>query len=256
MSQDPNLNPQPRTATAGTSVLFAALVISASATVATGVYGFKNQSSLLLAVGFQLALAATTSWACLDARRIRGLQLTATISDDADADLLKRQLREAQAMHLVFLATPVGVVAFLAGFQLWQWRIASAADPLLHSTAIAMCCLAGSCLWFVLSKSIATLGAAGASRQNEQLPEAPALSLVFRESQWVSLVAGGALLFSSVLPSVADRVGIGMLLWIVAVSAEQLVRAGCLWFFANQDKGLQSPLGLVLRSALLVAATR
>ncbi len=260
------------------SILASALALSCAAAVAAAVYGVQSASAVFVALAVQSALAATATWGSMDAIKVRAKQrlLLNTEADEypqvavrdepeneSAADSARQQLAESRSMHFVFLAVPVGIAAFFAGFQLWsQSLVVSATTQSIQATVLSMICLAVSCLWLVLAKSFSSLAVDAPSVGGEheepgdesELPEAAALAQVFRESQWAALVAGIAILLGYVAPAAPLWTARIILIWSIAVSAEQILRIIFHSYLSPLDRPFQSPIQLFLREAVLVRA--
>ncbi len=158
-------------------------LVVTSATLATAgmlvaaAYGIAQDMFVLRALAWYMALAALTTWVCLHACRLRRrfeLAERASDSDDRDdrsavrspsweADLEDVEVTDAamgrwdvehtRQLHYLFLAViPTALILLLGSRSLWtSVHEVVVTPPAGTATALALVCLAASCLWLMLA---------------------------------------------------------------------------------------------------------
>ncbi len=239
-------------------VLGAAVLIS-GAVILAGVYGITvgaAGSVMMKALALEGAMVALAAWLSLHAFRIRGRLLEAQEWEPQQWDDLEEEevnvtledVQHSRNIHYLVLAAPATLIlGLLAVFLLWNQAAAESVLPNTHRAAASVLCLVACCVWLVLSKSLEAAG-------KEDLPEGPALMLAFREIQWATLLVAAGILATNLWSETLEIWVAGLLLvWLVVVSAEQLVRIAAAWLGrAPLEKGFVSPLYLLAREAVFV----
>ncbi len=246
-------------------VFGAALLVSVGAMVA-GFYGIRSGALLIKALALNGALVSAAAWLALHAARIRqrirdaqdwepGAWVDAG-DEGIDASVALQDAHHARTIHFAVLAAPAAVIIGLVAIWLLRSHTGVKAEwvPEAGTAAASVICLVACCLWLVLSKSFE-------AAHEEDLPEAPALMLAFRDLQWTTLLAAAGILGTFVWPEeglpgwAPPEIWVARLLlaWIVAVSVEQLLRIGVAWLRrAPLEEGFASPVRLLLREAVFV----
>jgi regulator of protease activity HflC (stomatin/prohibitin superfamily) len=236
-------------------------------------YGIWNDLLVLRALALDAALAALAVWLCLNACRLRrraalaetpGQQAEpqsgastvrfsrweATLAESRDAEetVGPWDVHHARKLHYLFLAViPTALILLLALRGLWTSAAETAAAPSTAvATALALVCLAASCVWLVLGRSYASVA-------SNELPENASMALAFRDVQWASILAAAALLSSWGWPAAAAWAGRVLLVWVLVVGGEQLVRLLIAWLQQPAETTVNiPPLRLVAREAVFV----
>jgi len=259
----------PRTGSGYKGLVFGAAILVSVATVVAGAYGIKTGSLILKALALDGALVSLAAWLALHARRIRERLLDAhewqpehfqgwdELDEEEAANVTLQDVHHARTLHYAVLAGPATVlVGFLAVFLLWtqSGRDAGLLPP-EDTTAASVICLVACCLWLVLSRSFE-------AARREDLPEGPALMLAFRDLQWTSLLVAVGILGAMVWPEAGDGqswlppevwVARAMLVWLSAVSLEQIIRIIVAWMRRGwAEEEFASPSYLLLREAVFV----
>jgi regulator of protease activity HflC (stomatin/prohibitin superfamily) len=255
-----------------------------------GWYALRVGSLLLIAHAAELGLVAAAAWAAFDAAHVRKLyrelenaergvpaeskEPQSAVHDHPSADddtarmakrmeRQRRRIAEAKSLHMIYLAVPVAAIAFFALFQGWRLNVTPGEGvPASIQATLGLTAVATSIVWLILAN---TLGAV----RGEDVPEATALALTFRELQWSSWLVAGSLLAGAAVPNLPLWAGRGLCLWVLALGVEQLLRTGWGWIEpeAMPDSGsgtasearthapsFASPINLLLREAFLVRA--
>ncbi|NQT12239.1 MAG: hypothetical protein HQ582_05800, partial [Planctomycetes bacterium] len=224
-------------------VVGAAILVGVG-TIVAGVAGLQTKSLLLKALALEGLLVTLATVLSLHAFRIRRRLLDVREWepqewDDPGAEegnVSLQDVRHARNVHYAVLAIPATVLVGLAGLYLLLTQSGREAVvlPAENTAAASVLCLVACCLWLVLSRSFE-----GARRT--ELPEAPALMLAFRDLQWTSLLVAAGILGTIVWPEKGfwgdgqmwspPEIWVArlVLVWIVAVSLEQLVRSVVSW---------------------------
>lgn len=251
-------------------VVGAAILVGVG-TILAGVSGLNTGSLLLKALALEGLLVTLVTLLSLHGYRIRQRLLDARQWDPQEWDELEAEegnvslqdVRHSRMVHYAVLALPATLLVGLGGLYLLFTQ--SGAEAVVLSTgedspapAASVICLVACCIWLVLSRSFE-----GARRS--ELPEAPALMLAFRDLQWTTLLAAAGIFGTMVWP----KEGFGgngqpwsppeiwvarlVLVWIVAVSLEQVVRIVVSWVRGMRvEEGFVSPSHLLLREAVFV----
>ena len=226
----------------GNLVLASAILATVAALIAAA-YGVAKDIFVLRALAWNTVLAAQAAWLCVNVHRLHGRAAAAEQNREIDppADTVKSRflrweggggeaaeaevaigswdLEHAQKLHFMFLAVvPTSAILLLATRALWISRTqAAVALPAGTATALALVCLAGSCLWLILTRTYNGIS-------KEELPETGRLALAFRELQWASILTVGGLLSSCFWPALMIWAGRAVLGWVLVVASEQLIR--------------------------------
>jgi len=251
-------------------LIASAILTSVVAAFALG-YGIRTGIVAVKSLAYQTALAAIGSWLCLSACRIRRRLREAeeylqrgTAEGPGESkspewgergfsereeiyDVALGDAEHARRIHYLFLAVcPTVAILLLTLFELWRQPDALAVLSQGQAAALGIVSLVASCMWLALSRSYAAI-------TEDELPEAPGQVLAFRETQWASVLVSAAIFGSLVWLPLELWVGRVVLIWVVAVSGEQLVRLGLAWLWSGPEKRqFLPPLRLVLREAVLV----
>jgi len=251
-------------------LVLASAILATGGMLVAGGYGLWNDLLVLWALAIDAALAALAASLCLNVCRLRRLAALAQQRPEADGQTaaprrgLSRWDREADEeddqpigvwdvqhglkLHYLFLALiPTGVLVLLAARAVWTSQVPVPAEPLGSSaTALAVVCLAASCLWLVLARSFASV-------PDRELPESAGLALAFRELQWASVVAAAGLLAGFLWPPAPVWAGRLLLTWIVVTGGEQSVRLLIVWLGRPAEGPIViAPLRQVVREGLFV----
>ncbi|MFH1266868.1 MAG: SPFH domain-containing protein, partial [Planctomycetota bacterium] len=180
--------------------------------------------------------------------------------EEGDANVTLHDVHHSRTLHFAVMALPATLlVGFLAVVLLWTQSGGEtgllAADDMAATSVI---CLVACCLWLVLSRSFEAAG-------RDELPEGPALMLAFRDLQWTTLLVAAGILGTKVWPEEGFGgngqpwsppeiwVARAILVWLVAVSIEQIVRIALAWLRRGAiEEGFTSPSYLLLREAVFV----
>ncbi len=200
------------------------IVASALCTLAAALlliaYALWGKTALLGALGMQLAAASMSVWAFRHERRVHayfsaaaspGSHATQSAAiqrpsrwgnDDRDSTSVDdlRSALEEDALHerhfhfLFFRAGPAFTLGAMALYGLFRSKVPEESLPQTQAIVFGLLSLAASCAWVVLRDHTESL-------TERQLCGAGKLALVFRESQWASLVGAAGLLGNSLLGS-------------------------------------------------------
>ncbi len=235
-------------------------------------YALWTGLAILGGLSLQLSLAALGVWAAMHAVQVRKRFFEASNAETlpGDTTALRRRYRWGedqgdepepeeltQALledaahdrnsHFFFLEFgPVLVIAPIAIYFLT--RIGPSADPIAQTdaTVFGLLCLAASCAWIVFARSYEAL-------TEEDLSGTGALALVFRETQWASLLGAVGLLGCMMWAPLQHWVARLLVGWVLAISVEQMVRAVVAWRRVPSASDDPVPLrSLALRQSLLV----
>ncbi|MGQ9651871.1 MAG: SPFH domain-containing protein [Phycisphaerae bacterium] len=255
-------------------LLWAAAVVVSCAAFAIGVYGARTGQISLRALFAELLLVAIGCWMTLHARRVRRQMDEARLvaaerqrsgegsrrlsrgsfsdqhQDDSEEyegyDPVWAGVEHDRMLHRVFLVLCAAAVGVFALNMLWKGSGAAAAAGAATATALGVLCLAVSCIWLVFAKSFASLS-------DEELPEAGALAVAFRESQWASILVAVAIFGSQFWPPVELWGARALLLWTSLAAIEQIGRVVSRWIQGDPaDSVYVSPLRLAVRDAIFV----
>ncbi len=235
-------------------------------------YALWNGIALLASLGLQLAVASLGVWAVRNAQRVRAhfavaarpeLQVERGVTvrrtsrwgdgnvETTDVEELRIAMQE-DAIHewhihlLFFLAGPAALFGIIALYSLTRFALPE--EPVAQTQAIVfgLLSLAASCAWVVFARSYEALSEA-------QLPGSEKLALIFRETQWAGLFGAAGLFGSLVWAPFECWLARILVAWILAISAESLIRTGIAW---RKTPGFdEDPLPqptLALRRSLLV----
>ncbi|NLF67586.1 MAG: hypothetical protein GX575_00880 [Candidatus Anammoximicrobium sp.] len=252
------------------NLVLASAILATGGMLVAGGYGLGNGLLVLWALALDAALAALAAWLCLNVCRLRreavlaeqrsetGVQAAASRrglsrwdseSDEEDDEPSGPwNVHHALKLHYLFLALiPTGLLALLAARGIWTSQLPASEEPLgSAATALAVVCLAASCLWLVLARSFASV-------PDGELPESAGLALVFRELQWASVLAAAGLLAGFLWPPAPVWAGRLLLLWIVATGGEQVIRLLIVWLRQPAEGPVVIvPLRQLVREALFV----
>jgi hypothetical protein len=251
-------------------LVLASAILATGGMLVAGGYGLGHDLLVLWALAIDAAMASLGAWLCLNVCRLRRQAALAeprppsaasaaasrTVvsrwdrdSDEGDDEPIGPwDVQHALKLHYLFLALiPTGLLVLLAARGIWTSQTQTPAEPLGSSaTALAVVCLAASCLWLVLARSFASV-------PRGELPESESLSLVFRELQWASLAAAVGLLASFLWPAASVWAGRLVLSWIVVTGSEQFGRLLIVWLQRPSEGPLTiPPLRQVVREAVFV----
>jgi len=251
-------------------LVLASAILATGGMLVAGGYGLWHDLLVLWALAIDAALAGLAAWLCLNVGRLRrqAALTEARSAADAPATAPRRGLsrwdrdadeeedepagmwdvQHALKLHYLFLAlVPTGLLVLLAARGVWTSQVAAPADPLGSSaTALAVVCLAASCLWLVLARSFASV-------PGGELPESAGLGLVFRQLQWSSVVAAAGLLAGFLWPPAPVWAGRLLLSWIVVTGGEQFARLLIAWLRQpTEGPVVIEPLRQVIREAVFV----
>jgi regulator of protease activity HflC (stomatin/prohibitin superfamily) len=165
---------------------------------------------------------------------------------EAEQKSAVERLAEAVQRQQFMLASLAGLVAILAVIQLLKQALGGQSLP---ETGLGFggVCIAAAILSQVLARAFRAVPA-------EELPESRALSQTFREAQWAALLAGAGFFATPLLPPLALWIGRAMLVWILALTAEILVRVGVsLLVPADRARAPVAPVGSLLRESLFTS---
>ncbi len=230
------------------SLLFIAAALTLGGAVAGWVFGARTGSVLLKVTAIDLAVAFVSVLLCIHACRIRNRQREAidwqeTRGGEESPDVW--DILRAKTVHFMLLAVPgftaAGVLAFL---QLTAGE-PEAVSPSSQSIAVGIVCLAVSCVWLVLAKAFTTI-------EEEDLPETFSLGLIFREAQWITLLAAAGILASILWESIEVWVTRVVAVWLIALVVEQLIRVFVGWLYKSRPGVFVSPLRLMLRDVVFL----
>ena len=234
-------------------------------------YALWNGIAVLGGLGLQLMLAALGVWSAMHALEIRKRFSEASDEESLPADSVTtrrrhrwgdqdyepepQELRQTlledatHSRHVHFLFLELGPVVAIGAIAVYfLTRIGPSEEPISQTavTVFGLLCLAASCAWIVFARSYETLA-------EEDLSGAGALALVFRETQWASLLGAAGLLGSLMWAPLQHWVARVLVAWIVAICIEELVRAIITWRHAPSVGEDPLPLRpLALRQSLLV----
>lgn len=254
-----------------TSLLLASAACTTIAALLACSYALWNGIAVLGGLGLQLLLAALGVWAAMHGLQVRKRFSEASDAESPSADALAtrrryrwgdrdyepqpQELRQAlledathsRHVHFLFLEFgPVVLIGVIAVYFLT--RVGPSEEPIAQTaaTVFGLLCLAASCAWIVFARSYEALA-------EEDFSGAGALALVFRETQWASLLGAAGLLGSLMWAPLQHWVARVLVVWIVAICIEQLVRAIIAWRHvpsAGEDPVPLRPLAF--RQSLLV----
>lgn len=251
-------------------LVLASAILAAGGMLVAGGYGLWHDLLVLWALAIDAALAALAAWLCLNVCRLRrqaawaearsaaAVPAAATrrglsrwdrdADEDDDQPMGTWDVQHALKLHYLFLALiPTGLLVLLAARGVWTSQVPAEGESLDSSaTALAVVCLAASCLWLVLTRSFASV-------PHGELPESAGLALAFRELQWASVLAAAGLLAGFLWPPAPVWAGRLLLSWIVAAGGEQLARLFLAWLRRPAEGPIEiAPLRQVVREALFV----
>ena len=251
-------------------LVFAAVVLVTVGTILAGICGILEGSLILQALALEGLFVALAAWLTLHAFRIRRRLVEAgewephpsQEWDDMEEEELNVTLHDvyrSRMIHFAVFMVPVTLlVGFLALYLLWTQSGPEAEVVSSENVpAASVICLVACCLWLVLSRSFEAF-------RGDDLPEAPALMLAFRDLQWTTLLAAAGILGTMIWPKnvggdgepwSSPEVWVARLIfvWLIAVCAEQLVRIVLAWLRRDWvEAGFTSPTQLVLREAVFV----
>ncbi len=224
-------------------------ILVAAGMLVTAAYGTAQDLFVLRALAWDLAMVALTVGVCLHAGRLRerfaradgpraddaadrsagprssgwGSELEEPEEEDLAAEHWDAE--HVRKLHYLFLALiPTVLITLLCARGLWYSTRAAAAEapPAGAATALALVCLAASCVWLMFARAFQAVS-------QDELPDGPGLALVFREAQWASLTAAAALFFGWLWPDAPLWAGRVLLGWLLVVGVEQLGRVTLLW---------------------------
>jgi hypothetical protein len=255
------------------SLVLASAILATVGTLLAGGYAVVTGLLVLKALSLEIAVVALTAWLCLNANRIRRrLSELDPLEENEENeraeeagkarweedeygeeippyDVAVGDIEHARKLHFVFLAVcPIVAIGFLSISQLWTGT-AGSQDSLSAGrwAALAVVCLAASCVWLALAKSYA-------AGTEEALLEGSTLELAFREAQWASLLVAAVVLGSLVWWPLEVWVGRLLLIWIVTTCGEHLFRLLFAWLRPTPEGSLGiPPMRLAVREALLVS---
>jgi regulator of protease activity HflC (stomatin/prohibitin superfamily) len=246
-------------------LVFGAAVLVAAGTIVAAFCGIQTGSLVLKALALEAAVITLAVWLTLHAARIRlkiveSLEWARDEHDEYDEDeenVSEHDVHHAVAVHYAALLGPLTVLfGGMAAYLLWRPIVEdSVLKPDFTATA-SIICLVACCVWLVLSRSFQAAG-------RDELPEAPALTLAFRDLQWSTLLVAIGVLGTMVWPKeVADGAAWAqpeiwvarlLLIWVLVVSLEQLARLAIAWLHRlNVERGFASPIQLLAREAVFV----
>jgi membrane protease subunit HflK len=253
------------------SLVLTSAIMATAGVFVTLAYGISKDLFVLRALAWDFALAALSAWLCVNACRLRRRAVLAELVQEGDAPAPAPRARfprwadesgetedtdemvgqwdaeHARKLHYLFLAViPTSVIVLLVARGLWtSAEVASAAPPTGAATALALVCLAVSCLWLILARTYHAI-------PKDELPDSESLALAFREVQWASLLSAASLLASGFWPAAIAWGGRVLLAWVLVVGSEQLVRLLAAWLFPAETAILIPPVRLVVREAVFV----
>ncbi len=250
-------------------VLATTLFLTAAAVV-TGGYGITTGLYSVQALALQTLLVAIAVWIALNATRLRQARadaeamLASGVEEQAEA--ARRQwlssgeadveqtyhavmgdVEHGRRLHYLFVAVlPTALAAVLIAWALFARAAEAPAVTEAQATALGILFLAVSCLWLVLARSFSSLAAG-------ELPEAHPVMLALRESQWVSILASAGLFSQLVWADLDWWIARVVLVWLLAVVAEQLGRLLWAWLGRRGEGApLLPPLVSFLRELVFV----
>jgi regulator of protease activity HflC (stomatin/prohibitin superfamily) len=261
-------------------LVFGAAVLASVGTILAGVYGIRAGQAgalVLKALALDGVLVSLSAWLALHAFRIRRRLADAHQWhereergsrgpqgwDEPDEDEINVTLHDvyhSRMIHFAVLAVPVtAIVGLLSFYLLWtQSGAERVLVPPEDIPATSVICLVVCCLWLVLSRSFEAF-------VRDDLPEARSLMLAFRDLQWTTLLVAAGVLGTKLWPKSGFWgdgepwsppemwVARAILVWLVAVSLEQIARIVLAWLRREWvDEGFVSPTQLVLREAVFV----
>ncbi len=255
-------------------LLWTATAITTAAATVVGTYGLKNNLPALKALAVECFTGAAACWLTLHAIRLRRqlAQMHELLADRTSSGVASRSffssdrpdvddihdeddeeyrdhaliaIEQDQRLHLILLFLSTITVATVAAL-LFRQGIGTLA-PLSPgaATTLGVLCLVLSCLCLVLARPFATMA-------NDELPEAGALAVIFREMQWASGLIATAVFISQFWTPAGSWCGRLLLLWVFLLALEQLVWIVQSWRRKDKHAGFISPLRLGIREALFV----
>ncbi len=250
-------------------VLATALFLTAVAVVAGG-YGITTGVYSVQALALQTLLAAIGAWIALNASRLRQgrADAEAILASGAEeqAEAARRQwlssgdsdlqqtyhavmadVEHGRRLHYVFVAAlPTAVAALLIAVALLARAAETPPVPDAQATALGILFLAVSCVWLVLARSFHSV-------TDNELPEAHALMLTLRESQWASILASAGLFSHMMWADLDWWIARLVLAWLLAVAGEQLARLLWAWLGRRgEGSPFLPPLTSFLRQLVFV----
>lgn len=252
-------------------LVFAAAVLVTVGTIVAGAYGIRAGSLILQALALEGLFVALAAWLSLHAFRIRRRLVEAGEWEphpsqewdemkEEELNVTLHDVHRSRTIHFAVLALPVTLlVGFLSVYMLWTQSGGEAEELQRADTAaVSVICLVACCLWLVLSRSFEAF-------RGEDLPEASALMLAFRDLQWTTLLVAAGILGTMIWPKEGfggngepwspPEVWVARLIfiWLIAVCAEQLIRIALAWLRRDwMEAGFTSPTQLILREAVFV----
>lgn len=267
---DPSHSPEPSSEQEVTSsgrhrgLLLATALFLTGAAVVSGGYGITTGLYSVQALALQTFLAAVGVWIALNANRLRQgreeAEAILTSGVEERAETARRQwlssgeadveqtyhavmadVEHGRRLHYLFVAVlPTVLATVLIAAALFVRPADAPVVAEAQATALGILFLAVSCLWLVLARSFSSVS-------GDSLPESQSIMLALRESQWVSILASAGLFSQLVWADLDWWIARIVLVWLLAVAAEQLTRL--LWAWLSR-RGEQAPLLPPLESFL------
>lgn len=248
-------------------LLVTAGILVTAGMLVTAAYGIAHDLFVLRALAWDMALAALTVCVCVHAMHLRRrFALEAAGGDpdsearrpawesDLDADegadtaIKQWDVEHLRKLHYLFLALiPSALITLLGARGLWfSARATVEASEAGAATALALVCLAASCVWLILARSFQAV-------PRDEMPDGSGLALVFREVQWASLLTAAALFCSWLWADASLWAGRMLLVWLLIVGCEQLGRLLVLWLRPPADPRQPVPAWrVVVREAVFI----
>ncbi len=224
----------------------------------TGIYG--PGSLLMTALGLQALMAVITAMLTVHAGFIRK-KIVETLEwkrpewgENAE-NPYQIEVDQAKIIHFFVLGMiPTVLVAGLALYVLFRWTAPPEKVLLIppsHATLIAILTMVGCILWLMIARAYDAVKEE--DPEENSLPEVNALAEAAWEScWWMGLVAVG-LVLKIIWPATEIYLAWAILIWILAVAAEQLSRLILGWIQAKNVKNqFTSPVTVFLRYMIFV----
>lgn len=181
------------------NLIWTSAILPTVGMLVTAGYGISRELLVLWALALDMSLTALATWLSMNSCRLRRqaaleeqAEQTDTTADtsqgrfsrwegrfremeDGDDQMADAwDVEHARKLHYLFLAVvPTSLVVLLAARELWTSGTTAATAPSTSAaTALAMVCLAVSCVWLILSRTYHSIS-------KDDLPESQTLALDF-----------------------------------------------------------------------------